>query len=332
MKMDNDFVFQPVKRKKIIISKRLRDALVTHDTTIIQQRIFIVILSALKEKQSLFISPKLSFLDQNSKQLSFDDQFDGWANEGLISFQIPMKFINEKRKMRNEAIHDALVELATIKSFRLKDTSIEGFQAVFFILNPKWNSRFVYFEMDKAVVKILFDLKPFFQVKSDLPYLASTPNTLRFLLFLLKYKKQGFLKKSFEKILKELCIPIRKYRFPAIFERDFLIPVKLDLDSLNDWSFNYSNEKGEFAINIYYTKNSVGEGEKFSSVDELKIYRALKYLRKSRNLSDQNMRVIKKFYEVQGYEEFSKKIKRKIEKKLQGDDFIKAVFEHLEKP
>ena len=43
-----------------------------------------------------------------------------------------MKFINEKRKMRNEAIHDALVELATIKSFRLKDTSIEGFQAVFY--------------------------------------------------------------------------------------------------------------------------------------------------------------------------------------------------------
>ena len=337
--MNDRPLFRPEKRNKILISKDLREALATHDTTIIQQRIFFIILSALKEKQSHFLSLKSTSPEEKGKLLSFNDYYDGFANEGLIQFQIPMKDINViprrdsslKRKIRNEVIHEALVELSTIKSFRLKDNSIKGYQAVFFILNPKWNSRYVYFTVDKAVVGILFNLKPFFQVKSDLPNLASTPNTLRFLLLIIKYRKIGFFKKSFEKLLKELNIPLKRYHFPSIFERDFLMPVKADLDSLNDISFNYSQCKGEFSITIYPTKYSVGLHEEFTSAEDLKIHRALKYLKKSRNLNEKNVRIIEKLYKVQGYDALASRIKRRIDKNLIGDEFINAIFNLIEK-
>lgn len=341
--MEGSYIFQPEKRNKVIISRDLREALSTHDTTIIQQRIFFVILSALKDKQSLFV-PEKNNLEKENKQLSFDDQFDGWANEGVIHFQIPIKEINiirsndhgRKLKMRNEVIHETLTELANIKSFRLRDETINGYQGVFLILNPKWNSRNVFFSIDKAVARILFDLKPFyFQVKSNLPYQASTPNSLRFLLFLLKYRRAGLVKRSFEKLLRELNIPLRKYQYASIFERDFLRSVKADLDAFNDVSFNYSYNKVEFEIRMYKTEISEtktnGISEELNLNDEIKIIRALKYLQKTRALDERNLRTMNKLYRVKGYDQLATKIKRKIDKNIKGDDFVKAIFELLEK-
>ena len=109
------------------------------------------------------------------------------------------------------------------------------------------------------------------------------------------------------------------------------MPVKADLDSLNDISFNYSQCKGEFSITIYPTKYSVGLHEEFTSAEDLKIHRALKYLKKSRNLNEKNVRIIEKLYKVQGYDALASRIKRRIDKNLIGDEFINAIFNLIEK-
>lgn len=326
--IDKSVLF-PKKRKKVLISNDFREILITQNTSIIEQRIIVMILSAIKEQQSLFINVK-SFDNKKEIQLSFNDYFEGWSNQGLVEFSIPLNQINPKQLMKNSAIQEALIQMTNLNWFRLKDETINGFKAVPFILEPSWNSKYIYFKMDKAVMKNLLNMNHYFSLLKDLPYLTSVSNTLRFLLWLLKFKKINQITKEYEQILKELNIPTNKYEGSYRFERDFLKRVKADLDAFNDISFNYSREKDTFMIVIYNTKESLGNKE-FPTLESLQIARALDYLKKYRKLNENQIRTMKDFFEIRDYNTFSKILKRKIDNHLYGKDYIKAVFKLLEK-
>ena len=64
-------IFTPKTRKKVLISNDFREVLISQETTIIEQRILVVILSAIKEEQSLFISVKSPIKTKDETQLSF---------------------------------------------------------------------------------------------------------------------------------------------------------------------------------------------------------------------------------------------------------------------
>lgn len=330
--MNADITFVAKDVKKILISSDFREVLISQNTSIIEQRIIFTLLTAIKDEQSKFIKVNSPINDpKNLQQSLFDDFFDGIANQGVVEFVIPIKELNSGIKMKNISIKSALINMSNINWFTLRDNSIDGFMAVPFILNPKWNRKNIFFNMDIAVVKYLLNVSQYFTVKKDFPYKVSTANSLKFLLWLLKYKKHDGVSKSYNQLLSDLSIPIRKFESRNKFERDFLINVKADLDANNDISFNYSFHKGFYRFIIYFTKHSVGSNEKFISIDELKILRSLKYLKRKRNLSETNLRFLEKLYSVRGYDEFSGLIKCKIDSHLMGDDFIKAIFHLLEK-
>lgn len=305
--MNEESYFSPKRRTKVLVSNDFREVLVRQETSLIEQRIIIMILSAIKEQQSMFIKVRTEF--EGSVQLSFEDCFEGWANQGEVEFIIPLKELNSKIRMRNSAIKTALVNMTNINWFTLRDESINGYTAVPFILSPKWNSKNIFFKMDKAVMKHLLNMSHYFPIKKDLPNLVSTSNTLRFLMWLLKFKKQKFVIKEYSEILKELSITKNKYESRAKFERDFLRGVKADLDANNDLSFNYSYDNGVYSFVLYYTKHSVGKNEQFPTLDELQINRSLKYLKAKRKLSESNLNVLRKLYAVKGYRELSNKLK-----------------------
>lgn len=326
----NSLVSQP--RKKVLISNDFREILISQETSIIEQRIITMILSAIKDKQSDLITVKSDIPNSNQhKQLSFDDYFDGWANEGVADFTVSIGDINPGRKMKNSTIQQALVNMTNINWLRLKDESINGFKAVPFILEPSWNRKNIYFKMDKAVLKHLLNMAQYYSIKKDLSFNTSTNNTLRFLMWLVKFKKQGKISKEYSQLLRELSIPLNKYEGYYRFERDFLVRVKADLDKFNDLSFNYSYKDGVFHFVIYNTMHAIGYDEKFPDLDTLQIDRALKYLKKQRSLDESQVRIMRKLYEVKGYKELSKRLKRKIDLKLKTDEYIKAVFNLLEK-
>ncbi|MCQ4142461.1 replication initiation protein [Chryseobacterium sp. EO14] len=318
-------------RKKVLISNDFREILISQETSIIEQRIITMILSAIKDEQSMFISVKSPITDSGNKQLSFDDYFQGWAHQGVIDFSVSINDLNPGRKMKNSVIQEALVNMTNINWLRLKDDTINGYKAVPFILEPSWNKKNIYFKMDKAVMQHLLNMSQYYSIKKDLSFNTSTSNTLRFLMWMIKFNKLGGIVKEYTQLLKELFIPVNKYEGHYRFERDFLVRVKADLDNFNDISFNYSYKEGNYHFVIYNTQNAVGINEKFPTLDELQIERALKYLKKHRQLNDQQVRVIKKLYEVKGYKELSKHLKRKIEINLKGEEYIKAVFTLLEK-
>lgn len=156
--MDVKKSFTPVKRKKVLISKDFREVLIKQETSIIEQRIIVTILSSIKEEQSHFIPVKQPHESLNGKQLSFDDYFDGWANQGTVNFVLPLSDLNPSRKMKNLVIKTALINMTNINWLQLKDESIDGYKAVPFILEPSWNRTHIFFKMDKAVMQHL--MKP----------------------------------------------------------------------------------------------------------------------------------------------------------------------------
>ncbi|KQR95182.1 hypothetical protein ASG01_04840 [Chryseobacterium sp. Leaf180] len=326
----NDKIFSPKARRRVLISNDFREVLISHETTIIEQRILVVILSAIKEEQSLFITVKSPIKTKEEKQLSFDDYYDDWANQGTVDFLLSIDDLNPDRKMKNEYIQSALVNMANLNWLRLKDENINGYKAVPFIIAPRWNKKSIYFKMDKAVMRHLLNMRCYFPIKKDLPSLASTSSTLRFLMWLVKYKQYGGTMKSYTQVLKELYISKDYYEGHYRFERDFLNNVKADLDSYNELSFNYTYYKGNYNFSIYYTKNTVGAGEFFSTLNDLQTDRALKYLKKTRQLDNSNLSVLRKLYKIRGYKVLSSRLKRKIDPKFKGIDYVKEVFRLLE--
>lgn len=329
--MDERKSFTPRPRKKVLVSNDFREVLISQETTIIEQRIITVILSSIKEEQSLFISVKTPLNLNQPQQLTFDDYFEGWANQGTVDFEIPLKVLNPNRIMKNLTIKSALINMTNINWLQLKDTSINGYQAVPFILNPRWNKSHLYFKMDKAVLKHLLNMSHYFPLKKELPYQVSSSNTLRFLMWILKFKKFGGLSMEYTQILKQFSISKDKYEGRSRFERDFLQNIKADLDSFNDLSFNYAYQKGKYAFSIYDTAKAIGTNEKFISLNDLQVDRSIKYLKRKRNLREANIRVLRKLFEVKGYKELSSRLKNRIDPNLKCDEYIKAVFILLEK-
>lgn len=328
--MSNEKSFISKPRKKVLISNDFREVILTQNNSIIEQRILIMILSALKDEQSNFINEKTSFNEGKEKQLSFDDYFQGWANQGVANFSIALSQLNPNRVMKNAKIQEALINMSNLNWMRLKDESINGYKAVPFILEPSWNRNHIYFKMDNAVLKNLLNMSQYFSLIKELPYKASSANTMKFLLWIMKFKKFGEKIIDYAQLLNELYIFQEKYDGRTRFETDFLKNVKADLDSFNDLSFNYSYLEGKYIFTIYNTRKSVENNEEISSSDKLKIIRSLKYLKKIRELNDIQINFLKKLFESRGHKALSKRINSKIESHLKGENYRKAVLILLE--
>lgn len=328
--MSNEKSLISKPHKKVLISNDFREVLLTQNNSIIEQRILMMILSALKDEQSNFINEKTSFNEGKEKQLSFDVYFQGWANQSVVNIIIPLSQLNPDRVMKNAKIQEALIKMTNLSWMRLKDESINGYNAVPFIMEPSWNRSHIFFKMDNAVIKNLLNMSQYFQLIKELPYKTSSANTMKFLLWIMKFKKFGRKTIDYSQLLNELSISQKKYDGRSRFEKDFLINVKADLDSFNDLSFLYSYLEGKYVFIIYNTRKSVGNNYEISSLNELKIDRSLKYFRRIRGLNDIHVNVLKKLYQIRGHKELSKIINSKIEVHLKGVDYIKAILNLLE--
>lgn len=67
--------------------------------------------------------------------MSFDDYFQGWANQGVVNICIPLSKLNPDRVMKNAKIQEALIKMTNLSWMRLKDESINGYNAVPFIMS-----------------------------------------------------------------------------------------------------------------------------------------------------------------------------------------------------
>ncbi len=177
--MNSERTFVAKRKLKVLVSRDFRDILISQETSIIEQRIITVILTAVKDDQSKFIPKKNPFESLAEKQLSFDDYFQGWAHQGYVEFSVSMDQLNKNRTMKNSSIQAALINMTNINWLRLRDESINGYRAVPFILDPSWNSKNIFFKMDKAVLGSLLNMDPYYTLKKELAFEVSSANTIR---------------------------------------------------------------------------------------------------------------------------------------------------------
>lgn len=333
--MNSNKSFYSKPRHKVLVSKSFREVLISQETSIIEQRIIVVILSAIKDDQDYFIKLKKNKVSEFSKELNFDHYFDGIANQGLVDFILSFNDLNpktgKKRKMKNSAIQNALINMSNLNWLRLKDESIRGFKAVPFILDPRWNMKNIYFKMDKAVIQHLVSMERFFPVTKDLPFKTSSASTLRFLLWLKNYEEKKFARISYQDLLKDLSIPFDKYEGCYRFDRDFLNRVKADLDEYNTLSFNYFRKNEEYLFYLTSKLLVIGRKQESISISQIQIDNAIKYLKSKRNLDNDQLKVMRELYEKNGYVKLSEILKRKINNQLQGNSYIAAVKLLIEK-
>lgn len=316
----------------VLVSSDFRETLIRQDTTLIEQRLISCILSSLKDIQSKLIKVKTPINDlQETQNLKIDFYKKKIEKQGTYNFCFSLREINPMRKMRNQSIKHALVNMSNINWLQVKDDSIKGWKAIPFIVEPRWNCSNIYFKMNKDVLKHLVNMSQYCSLLRELPYEVSSSNTIKFLLWLQNFKKSGSVTRNYQQLLRELYIPKDKYIAPSHFERDFLINVKADLEAFNDHYFEFICKDRNYTFFIKRNPISKTEKEKLLILDDIRIKRSVKYLKKTRSLSPTNIRMLLTLFDVKSYKSLAKHLKCKIDPILKGDEYIKAVFLHLEK-
>ena len=322
--MENELFYR--SRKKILVSNDFREMLIRQDTTLIEQRLISCILSSLKDIQSEFIKVKMPSNDLLQNRTANIEYLKKILDQGTVNFHFPLREINPGRKMKNQTIKHALVNMSNINWLQVRDDRIKGFKAVPFILEPRWNCNNIYFKMDKGVLKHLVNMSQYYSLLRELPYEVSSSNTIKFLLWMLKFQKRGSVIRDYKQLLMELYIPTNKYVARSHFERDFLINVKADLESFNDYCFDFIYNEGKYTFFIKSNSNFKIEKENLTMLDDIRIKRSIKYLTKTRDLSPTNIRSLLTLYKIKGYEILANHLKCKIEPKYKSDEYIKQVF------
>ena len=329
--MENDFFYSYTARKKVLVSNDFREMLIRQDTTLIEQRLISCILSSLKDIQAEFIRVKMPLSNLHQTQNLDSNYLKKIKDQGNVNFHFPIGEINPGRKMKNATIKHALVNMSNINWLQVRDDRIKGFKAIPFILEPRWNCSNIYFKMDKEVLKHLVNMSQYYSLMWDLPYKVSSSNTIKFLLWMLKFQKRGSAIRNFKQLLKELYIPKNKYVARSHFERDFLINVKADLEAFNDYCFDFIYKDGNYTFFIKSNANFKMNKESLTMLDDIRIKRSVKYLTKTRDLNEINDRSLVSLFNIKGYYMLTNKLKCKINPIFRGDEYIKAVFIHLEK-
>ena len=328
--MDNDFFYKA--RKKVLVSNDFREMLIRQDTTLIEQRLISCILSSLKDIQSELIEVKVpSYELQQTRTTRSDYSKKKIAEQGVVNFHFSLREINPSRKMRNQSIKHALVNMSNINWLQVRDDSIKGFKAVPFIVEPRWNCSNIYFKMDKEVLKLLVNMSQYYSLFRELPYEVSSSNTIKFLLWMLKFQKRSSVVRDYHQLLMELYISKNKYIARSHFERDFLINVKADLEAFNDYCFDFLYKDGKYTFFIKRNSNFKIEKENLTMLDDIRIKRSVKYLTKTRDLSPTNIRSLLTLYKIKGYEILANHLKCKIDPIYKSDEYIKQVFLLLDK-
>ena len=158
--MENKLFYRA--RKKILVSNDFREMLIRQNTTLIEQRLISCILSSLKDIQSEFIKVKMPSNDLLQNRTSNIEYLKKFLDQDTVNFHFPLREINPGRKMKNQTIKHALVNMSNINWLQVRDDRIKGFKAVPFILEPRWNCNNIYFKMDKGVLKHLVNMSQYY--------------------------------------------------------------------------------------------------------------------------------------------------------------------------
>lgn len=318
--------------RSILYTERLYKFMISQELSLLPTKIINVILSAVKQEQQKFITPKETVVTH--KQLTLDDLFEDWNDNTRALFTISFKSIKLNKDIKNRDLYNAFIALSNMHWEIFDDEKTEVCELVPFIEGVKWTSnqdhrdRHIQFRMHRKTMESLLDMSKFLKLEADFVMNLKSAKTLSFIFWVSKYIKHGGTKIGITKFCEEMNM---KFTYVSKVD-EYLKRIKAEINSTSTYIYgiNYSFENSLLKIQIFEKKEAIGKVIDIDSLEDLQIKRAIYHIKKKRELNEQQTTEVQKMYKATGYLTISKLIKRKIPNDLKGDAYVKRLLAVIE--
>lgn len=318
--------------RNILYTERLYKFMISQELSLLPTKIINVILSAVKQEQQNFITPKESVVSH--KQLSFDEIFENWNENARAEFTISFKSIKLNKDIKNRDLFNAFIELSNMHWEIFDDENTGVCELIPFIEAVKWTSnkdhrdRHIRFRMHRKTMESLLDMSKFLNLEADFVMNLKSPKTLSFIFWVSKFIEYGGTTIRITKFCEEMNI---KFSYVSKVD-EYLKRIKAEINSTTTYVYgmNYSFDDHLLKIQIFEKKEAVGKVIDLDSLEDLQIKRAMYHIVKKRALNEAQKKEVQKIYKYTGYIAISKLIKRKIDNDLKGEDYVKRLKDIIE--
>jgi len=291
-----------------------------NDISVHGWRIFWVILATVKTKQQFI---------QNSTQLDmFQKEFgDITLKTNSVQFSFLWKDFLPKGSRNYKEVQKGLQELTSYSEKHIFKNEIgQDITVISSIISDvviNKNQQGLKFSMNLVWYKMFLLLNPYNKFPNNLGFDFNSINPVVWYFYLSKRPPKSPSitgNESYDKNTKEWYGPISISDINTLFatnyahwskiEEKLLKPIRANLDKYADISFNYyKGEDKQLYIITYFTKGSVPL--RFDKENDLRIFRALKYQKKTYALGEDDTNILLSLYKKYGYDDVYKSINRK---------------------
>lgn len=315
-----------------LYTERLYKFMISQELSLLPTKIINVILSAVKQEQQNFITPKETVVSH--KQLSFDDLFENWNENTRAEFTISFKSIKLNKDIKNRDLFNAFIVLSNMHWEIFDDEKTGVCELIPFIEGVKWTSskeqrdRHIKFRMHRKTMESLLDMSLFLKLEADFVMNLKSPKTLSFIFWVSKFIPRGGTTIGISKFCEEMNI---KFTYVSKVD-EYLKRIKAEINSTPSYVYgmNYSFKEHLLKIQIFEKKEAIGKVIDIDSLEDLQIKRAIYHIVKKRALNADQKKEVEKIYKYTGYIKISKLIKRKIENDLKGEDYVQRLRDVIE--
>ena len=263
---------------------------------------------------------------ESGKKLAVIEESYFADNFSMFQMIIPTKALNDNGNIKvkdNSVFHEQLKILKSLGNHTVKSNIGEEYLITNFIETPIFNKgqNYIRFYISKATAKMLLNnIDGYSKVYRSI--LFSTPSTMPLNVYLYLKKKFGKMNGGNIKIQKfigdlSLASHYSKKSKLAVF----LDGIQKKLNEIGNISFGYKIVDDSIVFSLYETKNTVFI--EHQSVDDYRAKNALKYIKKSRKLTDRHMIYINGKMEEHGYEKMSAVTRSRLDVNIIGSDYLK---------
>jgi len=263
---------------------------------------------------------------ESGKKLAVIEESYFADNFSMFQMIIPTKALNDNGNIKvkdNSVFHEQLKVMKTLGNHTVKSNVGEEFLITNFIETPIINKgqNYIRFYISKATAKMLLNnIDGYSKVYRSL--LFSTPSTMPLTVYLYIKKKFGKMSGGnikIQKFVDELALAshyTKKSKLSLLLDS-----VQKKLNEIGNVSFGYKIVDDRIVFSLYETRNTVFI--EHQSVDDYRAKNALKYIKKSRRLTDQQMTYINGKMKEHGYEKMSAITRSRLDVKILGADYLK---------
>lgn len=263
---------------------------------------------------------------ESGKKLAIIDESFFAENFSMLQMVIPTTALNDNGNIKvkdNSVFYEQLKILKSLGNHTVKSNTGGEYLITNFIETPIFNKgqKYIRFYISQPTAKMLLNnIDGYSKVYRSI--LFNTPSTMPLNIYLYLKKKFGKTNGGIikvEKFVSDLSLAshyLKKSKLTI-----FLDGIQKKLNEIGNISFGYKTKEDNIIFSLYETLNTVHI--EHNTVDEYRTQNALKYIKKTRKMTDNEMVYVEGKFKEHGYEKMSLVSRSRLEKTIKGKDYLK---------